>query len=271
MQLGWKAQNKIGTSSTLVENINKSMKRIQLKEQLPHSLLVAIFCFMQLVSLGHSSDSTSTTENRKELERVKALLLSESKLDSMVEKVLKASYQIRLGEAMVSQSQYALKQENKNWMRSLNFGVNLFGYSITPTSQDIGSTAQVSMLSNASLTLLINPYEILSQGNRSKKAQEEVRIKELTLEDNRRQIKIYAIGKFLEYHEALESYIIYENQLMISEESKHIADEHFKQGRISNNEYNLVLQGVMKSKQDLLKAEGRVLKLKYEIELLMAQ
>ena len=204
-----------------------------------------------------------------ELLQVQALLLSEAEMDTIVNKVLKSSYQLKMSEAEIASLTEETKIMKRNWMRSLSVGVNLFGYNVTPSDLNQGSTTQLSVLSNASVTLLINPFELIGQKNRTKKAQYQVTRQEMAWNDIRRETKILVVRKFLDYQSALEAYILNENNLMISNELKHVADEEFKRGSISNTEYNQILGGVMQNRLDLLQAENAVMKLKFELEILM--
>lgn len=205
----------------------------------------------------------------KELAQVQALLLSESEMDTIVEKVLRSSYRLKSANAEIASLKEEAKIESRNWMRSLSVGVNLFGYNVTPSNLGESSTTQLSVLSNASITLLITPFELIGQKNRTKRATFRVAKQEMILNDKQREIRILVVKKFLDYQSALEAYILNENNLMISNELKHVADEDFKRGVISNTEYNKILGGVMQNRLDLLEAENAVMKLKYELEILM--
>ncbi|MEM6523408.1 MAG: TolC family protein [Bacteroidota bacterium] len=203
-----------------------------------------------------------------ELLQVQALLISETEMDTLVDKVLKSSYRLKMSEAEIASLNEEKKIESRSWMRSLTVGVNMFGYNVTPSSLEETSTTQLSVLSNASMTLLISPFELIGQKNRIKRAQYRVNQREMAMEDTRREIKIFIIKKFLDYQAALEAYILNENNLMISDELKHVADQDFKRGVISNAEYNQILGGVMQNRLNLLEAENTVMKLKFELEIL---
>ncbi|NQZ78832.1 MAG: TolC family protein [Ekhidna sp.] len=205
----------------------------------------------------------------EELMQVQALLLSEAEMDTIVDKVLRSSYRIKMSDAEIASLREESKIIKRNWMRSLSVGVNLFGYNVTPANLNEGSTTQLSVLSNASVTLLLNPFELIGQRNRTQKALYQVTKQEMVMNDSRREIKIMVVKKFLDYQAALEAYILNENNLMISNELKHVADEDFKRGMISNAEYNQILAGVMQNRLNLLGAENAVMKLKFELELLM--
>jgi len=206
------------------------------------------------------------------LDQIRKFLLSETSLDSITDKVLKNSHQLNLSYARVAQAEENSRIESKSWMRSFTVGINLFGYSVVPATLDQESQAiQTSSLSNASVTLLLSPFDILTRHNRIKVARQEIEAQRRSMLDLRRQTKLFVTMKFLEYQEALETYVIQENNFMIAEEAKHIADVQFKQGRIDNEGYNKAVAGVLKYRADLLKAEGKVLKLKYELEILMTE
>ena len=205
----------------------------------------------------------------EELLQVQALLISEAEMDTIVDKVLKSSYRLKMEDAEIASLNEEKKIESRSWMRSLTVGVNMFGYNVTPSSLEESSTTQLSVLSNASVTLLINPFELIGQKNRIKRAQYRVTRQQMVREDSRRDIKILVVKKFLDYQAALEAYILNENNLMISNELKHVADEDFKRGSISNTEYNQILSGVMQNRMNLLEAENTVMKLKFELEILM--
>ena len=227
-------------------------------------LICMIFCV--LTTSGQTGNSFDALG---ELKQIQVLLLSESEMDSIVNKVLRSSYAIKMSKAEVASLREEAKMERRSWMRSFNVGVNMFGYNVTPSTLEGAGNTQVSLLSNASLTLLISPYDLIGQKNRIRRANHRVAMYEMSMYDKRRSIKIQIINKFLEYQSSLEAYILNENNLMISEELKHVADENFKRGTISNLEYNKVLGGVMQNRLDLLNVETQVMKLKYEIELLM--
>ena len=205
----------------------------------------------------------------EELMQVQALLLSEAEMDTIVDKVLRSSYRNKMSDAEIASLREESKIIKRNWMRSLSVGVNLFGYNVTPANLNEGSTTQLSVLSNASVPLLLNPFELIGQRNRTQKALYQVTKQEMVMNDSRREIKIMVVKKFLDYQAALEAYILNENNLMISNELKHVADEDFKRGMISNAEYNQILAGVMQNRLNLLGAENAVMKLKFELELLM--
>ncbi len=216
-----------------------------------------------------SQQNAPAFDAEEELLQIQSLLLSSSEMDSVVDKVVKESYALKMSAAEVSSLKEEAKMEHKSWMRSFTVGVNMFGYNVTPSSVESANTTQVSVLSNAAMTLLISPYDLIGQKNRIRRAKHRVAMHEMSLNDKRRQIKIYITNKFLEYQAALESYIISENRLMISEELKHVADESFRRGTMNNIEYNKVLGGVMQTRLGLLQVETQVMKLKYEIEILM--
>ena len=205
----------------------------------------------------------------EELLEIQALLISESEMDTIVSKVLRSSYQLKRAEEQIASLNEGRKLESKSWMRSFTVGVNMFGYNVIPSSVDNSSTTQFSVLSNASVTLLINPYDLFGQKNRNKRVQYQVNEQQMVWEDIRRETKIFMIKKFLDYQAALEAYILNENNLMISNELKHVADQEFKRGIISNAEYNQILGRVMETRMDLLETENIVMKLKFEIEILM--
>lgn len=205
------------------------------------------------------------------LEQIKTLLLKESNIDSIVDKVVASSNLLAQTEAKIIQSEEQVKMEGKSWMRSLTVGVNLLGYNVNQIQGTDATSIQMSALSNANLTLFINPYEIFSRKNRIKFANQEVEKQRQVYFNQRREIKIYITRKFIEYQAALESYILSENDLLIADEAKHLSDELFKQGRISNQEYNMALGAVNKRKQELLKAESLATRLKMEIEYFIAE
>ncbi len=206
----------------------------------------------------------------KELLQIQSLLISEAEMDTIVNKVLRSSYTLRMADAQIAALNEEVKIERKSWMKSFSVGINLFGFSVTPSSiEGASNTTQVSVLSNAAVTLLVNPFEFMSQKNRMKKAKYTMTQQQMAMSNARREIKIFIVKKFLDYQAALESYILSENNLMISNELKHVADEDFKRGAISNAEYNQILAGVMQNRQNLLQTENVVIKLKYELEILM--
>ena len=211
----------------------------------------------------------ATFDASEELMEIQALLISESEMDTIVNKVLRSSYRLKGMTEQIAALNEQKKLESKNWMRSFTIGVNMFGYNVIPSSIDNTSTTQFSVLSNASVTLLINPYDLFGQKNQTKRAQHRVKQHEMMWEDMRREIKIFITQKFLDYQSALEAYILNENNLMISNELKHVADQEFKRGLMSNTEYNQILGGVMENRMSLLETENTVMKLKFEIEILM--
>ena len=214
-------------------------------------------------------ETTPDFDASQELQQLQRLLLSETNMDSIVSKVVENSYALKMTAAEVESLREEVKMEGKSWMRSFAVGVNLFGYNVTPSQANEANATQLSLLSNASVTLLISPYDIIGQKNRIKRARHRVAMQEMSLMDKRREVKIYIINKFLQYQEALEAYIINENNLLISEELKHVADEQFKKGIISNAAYNEILGGLMQNRLGMLKAESLAMKLKFEIELSM--
>jgi len=204
-----------------------------------------------------------------ELTQIQALLISEADMDSVISNVLKSSYALKMYGTEVAAADEEVKMERRSWMRSLTVGVNMFGYNVLPSAENRPSTTQLSVLSNASMTLLINPFDLMGQKNRMKAARYRVARQEYIMENARRDIAIIVTQKFLDYQAALEAYILNENNLMISEELKHVADKSFKRGAISNAEYNQILSSVMQNRMNLLQSENAVLKLKFELERLM--
>lgn len=229
--------------------------------------IITFFCALLLSNTLNGQEASFDAS--EELKEIQALLISESEMDTIVSKVLKSSYQLKRTEEQISGFEQEKKIAGKNWMRSFTVGVNMFGYNVVPSSIENTNTTQFSVLSNASVTLLISPYDLFTQKNRNKRAQYRINEQEMLYEDIRRNAKIYIIKKFLDYQAALEAYILNENNLMISNELKHVADQEFKRGTISNAEYNQILGGVMRNRMDLLGSENAVMKLKFEIEILM--
>ncbi len=208
-------------------------------------------------------------DSSQEMLRIQALLINESEIDTIVTKVLRSSYDLRMVETEIASLEEEKKIESRSWMRSLTVGVNMLGYNVTPSTFQESSSTQFSILSNASVTLLISPFELIGQQNRIRRAQYRVVKQEMDFQKLRKTIKINVIKRFLDYQSALEAYILNENNLMISSELKHVADQDFKRGVISNAEYNQILSGVMQNRMNLLEVENMVMKLKYELELLM--
>lgn len=225
-----------------------------------------------LSSRAQISEYESEINAPRALEEIKALLLSESDMDSVVKRVIKNSYALKMAEAEYASLKEEVRIEGKSWMKSFTIGLNLFGYNVTPAqTEEVTGTTQVSVLSNAAVTLLISPYDLIGQKNRTKRARHRANMQEMSLYDKTRQVKIYIINKFLNYQAALESYILTENSMMLAEELKAIAEENFKRGSITTQEYNNALSGLMQSRMSLLEVENAVLKTKLEIEVLMGK
>ena len=221
--------------------------------------------------ISASLQDSSTLDPKHELEAIQALLLDVTNIDSIVEKALENSHTLQLDEARVKQQQYTVKQERNSWSKSFRFGVNFFNISTVPSTVD-GNTSvtQASVLSNIGLTLGINPEDFINRKSRIRVAEQELKVRQLDLQRDRRQLESYVVGKFLEYQQALEIFIIRENNMMISEENKIVAEEHFRQGRISSGEYNKVIGDLMLKQEALIRAEIAVVKLKKEIELIIS-
>lgn len=228
-----------------------------------------IFILSLLITAG--VQDSSSLNPQQELETIQALLLDVTNIDSIVEKALANSYTLQLDEARVKQQQYSIKQERNSWSRSFRFGVNFFNISTVPSANDGNvSVTQASVLSNIGLTLGVNPEDFINRKSRIRVAEQELEVRKLDLHRDRRDIESFVIGKFLEYQQALEVFIIRENNLMISEENKLVADEQFRQGRISTLEYNKLLGDLMLKQEALVRAETIVMKLKKEIELIIS-
>ena len=235
-------------------------------------IIVLTILSCSISSRAQISGYESEIDAPRELEEIRALLLSESDMDSVVKKVIKNSYALKMAEAEYFSLKEEVKIEGKSWMKSFTIGLNLFGYSVTPTqTEEIRGTTQVSVLSNAAVTLLISPYDLIGQKNRTKRARHRANMQEMSLYDKTRQVKIYITNKFLNYQAALESYILLENSMMLAEELKAIAEENFKKGSITTQEYNNALSGLMQSRMNLLEVENAVVKAKLEIEVLMGE
>lgn len=226
------------------------------------ALLVTLF-------LSFSAQDSTVLNPTQELAGIKALLLNIHSIDSIVERALAHSYTLKLDRARIRQQQYAIKQERNSWSRSFRFGVNFFNISTTPSPSDGSvSVTQASVLSNIGLTLGINPEDFINRKSRIKVAEQELEVRSMDLRRDRRELEAFVIGKFLEYQQALEIYIVRENNLMISEENKLVADEQFRQGRISTHAYNKMLGDLMLKQEALIRAETAVMKLKREIEII---
>lgn len=214
-------------------------------------------------------DSVANINPQQEIASIQALLLDVTNIDSIVDKALANSYTLQLDEARVKQQQYAIRQERNSWSRSFRFGVNFFNVSTAPSTTDGSvSVTQASVLSNIGLTLGINPEDFVNRKSRIRVAEQELEIRQYDLSRDRRQLESFVIGKFLEYQQALEIFIIRENSLMISEENKLVADEQFRQGRINSQSYNKMLGDLMLKQEALVRAETTVMKLKREIEVI---
>lgn len=222
-----------------------------------------------LISAG--MQDSSSLNPQQELESIQALLLDVTNIDSIVAQALDNSYTLQLNEARVKQQQFAIRQERNSWSKSFRFGVNFFNVSTVPSPSDGNvSVTQASILSNVGLTLGVNPEDFINRKSRIRVAEQELNIRKIDLQRDRRNIESYVIGKFLEYQQALEIFIIRENNLMISEENKLVADEQFRQGRITTQEYNKMLGDLMLKQEALIRVETTVMKLKREIELMIS-
>ena len=214
------------------------------------------------------SQDTTMLDATEELEGIQALLLNEVDLDILVDNAFTNSHQLKMDEALVRQQHEVLRQEKRSWIRSFRMGVNFFNVTTSAGGLDSEkSITQASVLSNVGLTIGLNPEDLLSRKSRIRVAEEELRIKEIDLQRDRRDVKAWVINRFLKYQEALEIYIIRENALMMAEENKHIADEKYRQGRMKTESYNQILGDLMLKKESLIMAETNVMQLKREIEL----
>ena len=222
--------------------------------------------------LSTSQQDSSFINAQQELAGIKALLLDINHIDTIIEKALANSYTLKLDEARIKQQHHAIKQERKSWSRSFRFGVNFFNISTNPSPADGNvSVTQASVLSNVGLTLGINPEDFINRKSRIRVAEQELEVRSMDFHRDRRQLEAFVIGKFLDYQQALEIFIIRENNLMISEENKLVADEQFRQGRISSQDYNKMLGDLMLKQEALVRAETSVMKLKKEIELIISE
>ncbi len=229
-----------------------------------------IFILSILITTG--IQDTSSLNPQQELENIELLLLDVTNIDSIVEKALTNSYTLQLDEAKIKQQQYTIKQERNGWSRSFRFGVNFFNISTVPSASDgNASVTQASLLSNVGLTLGLNPEDFINRKNRIRVAEQELKVRQMDMQRDRRALESFIIGKFLEYQQALEIFIIRENNLMISEENKLVADEQFRQGRISTLAYNKMLGDLMLKQEALVRTETTVMKLKREIELIISE
>lgn len=238
------------------------------------TLMVFIFA----VSTGYAQHTAvedraiKAFDVQAEVNRISRFILSESRLDSIVNKALANSYEIKMAETLVDQDLEQLKISQKNWSNALTVGVNLFGYNITPSSVDPSATlTEVAVLNNAAVTLLISPYNLLTMNNRTKTVKKRLEMDYHALENTRRKVKMAITNKFLDYQKSLEAYILAENSVMLADEVKHLSDEFFKQGRLSPQEYNEVLQTVSANQRALLDAETTVMKYKLELEYLIGE
>lgn len=214
------------------------------------------FCFPQ-----------DSIDYKVEKQLVEILLQDQAAIDSIVDKMLRHSYSLKSVEAEFHQKYESLSQEKRSWLSTFVIGVNLYSQSTVLDESTNSSVTTSGVLPNLGVSLNISPERIFNLQSNIRIARADVIRAENTLKEQRRALKLFILGKYYEYLEALNVLELRFNSFESQRQQVQQIKLKFERGEAALVDYLMVQNGFTSTEEALLRAKVFVLKLKKEISL----
>ncbi len=230
---------------------------------IPSFSIVMIIC----LAVGNACRGQDTTDYQYEKQLIQILLKDEHTLDSIVDRTLNNSYTLKSLQAEVTQKQEALTQSKRSWLSSFIVGVNVFSQSTAFDETTQTSVTTAGFLPNMGVSLNVNPEKLVNLKSNARMARQDIVRAENAMKEQRRALRVFIVGKYYEYLEALSVLELRYNTYETQRESKIQAQQKFKRGEATYEEVLLAQNGLINAEESLMKAEIFTKKLKKELQL----
>lgn len=229
---------------------------------LPQSFIVAVLILSLFPSFSWGQDSVDYQMDKQLIE---LLLKDDAALDSVVDLMLENSYLLQSAQADVIQQEESWGQAKRSWLSTFTMGVSLYSQSTSFDEETQTSVTTSGVLPSLGVSLSVNPEKLMNIRSNARIAQQNVIRSQNSLKDLRRQLKLFIVGKYYEYLEALSGlefrYNTYESQREIEAQ----AQQKFERGEASFGEVLMAQNGLINAEEAVIKAEISVKKIKHEI------
>jgi len=230
---------------------------------IPSFSIILIIC----LAVGNVCRGQDTTDYQYEKQLIQILLQDEHALDSIVDRALNNSYTLKSLQAEVTQKQEALAQSKRSWLSSFIVGVNVFSQSTAFDETTQTSVTTAGFLPNMGVSLNVNPEKLVNLKSNARIARQDIIRAENAMKEQRRALRVFIVGKYYEYMEALNVLELRYNTYETQRESQLQAQQKFKRGEATYEEVLLAQNGLINAEESLMKAEIFTKKLKKEIQL----
>lgn len=219
-----------------------------------------------LLILAYPCRGQDTTSYQQEKQLIEILIRDEAALDTVVERMLENSYVLRSMQAEILQKQEALSQSKRSWLSSFIVGVNLFSQSTVFDEETRTSVTTAGVLPNLGVSLNVNPEKLINMRSNTRIAEQDITRAENALKEQKRALRVFIIGKYYEYLEALNVLELRYNTYESQRELEIQAQQKFERGEATYDEVLLAQNGLINAKEAMIKAEIFTRKLKQEIQ-----
>nr|WKN34475.1 TolC family protein [Tunicatimonas sp. TK19036] len=231
---------------------------------LPQSCFIALL-LLSLVSRPCWGQDSIDYQMDKQL--IQILLRDDTALDSIVDQMLTNSYLLRSAKAELLQKQEAWAQSKRSWLSTFIVGVSLYSQSTSFDETTQTSVTTSGVLPNLGVSLSINPEKLMNMRSNARIAQQDIVRSENAMNEQRRTLKIFIIGKYYEYLEALNVLEFRYNTHESQREMESQTQQKFERGEATYGEVLMAQNGLINAEEAVIRAEIFVKKLKQEITL----
>lgn len=232
--------------------------------RIPQSYYIILWLLSLIPQWSWGQDSVDYQIDKQLIE---ILLNDESALDSIVDQMLTHSYLLKSAQAELVQKQEALSQAKRSWLSTFVIGVNLYSQNTSFDEATQTSVTTAGVLPNLGVALSINPEKLINLRSNARISQQEVIRSENAIKEQRRTLKMFIVGKYYEYLEAINvlefRYNTYESQRELDTQAR----QKFERGEATYDEVLLAQNGLINTEEAVIRAKVVVKKLKREIAL----
>jgi len=225
------------------------------------------YCILVVLFASRFACCQSIVEVRQEREMIEALLINESKLDSLADQSINNSYWLKTFDGELQQQYENLKQEKNKWLSTFRFGLTFFSLNTSVNEQN-QSVTTAGVLPTLGLSLGIDPEKFINRRSYIREARFNIVRAENQLKHQRRQIKVELTKLFYHYLEALG---VLELRLVANQTQREqcaVVEEKFKRGQQPMESMLLAQNAYVLTKEALLKSQLQVRQLQRELMLL---
>lgn len=163
-----------------------------------------------------------------------------------------------------------LKQEKKKWLSTFRLGINFFSLTTTVNGND-QSVTTAGLLPNVGLNLGIDPEKFINRGSYLREANYNLERSGFQLQHQLRGLRDEVTIAYFRNKEAKLIYQLRMEANQTQEATCIVLKEKYRRGEIGINDYLLAENGLILTKEALLKATLELNKIQHQLQTLLGQ